>query len=63
MFIITLQLVNRVLWDLNQVPEFENNSIVVKLNGLLHTDDKLALKAITTQVLYIKNKYILSVFL
>lgn len=45
------QMIENALWKLYKKPTFAQNSILVRLNGLLHTDDKLSLKAITTQVI------------
>ncbi|KAK5648447.1 hypothetical protein RI129_003339 [Pyrocoelia pectoralis] len=42
-------LVNNILEELKD-ESFEKNAILVHLNGLIHTDDRLALKAITTQM-------------
>ncbi|KAB0803410.1 hypothetical protein PPYR_00380 [Photinus pyralis] len=42
-------LVKSILQEL-QNDSFEKNAILVCLNGLIHTDDRLALKAITTQM-------------
>ncbi|XP_077298234.1 origin recognition complex subunit 4 [Arctopsyche grandis] len=43
-------LLNSIIWELNNTSEFQTNSITINLNGLLHTDDKLALKSITSQM-------------
>ncbi|KAL9914635.1 origin recognition complex subunit 4 [Glossina fuscipes fuscipes] len=43
-------LINAVLTDLLNNPDFIQNTLVVHLNGYLHTDDKLALKSITIQM-------------
>ncbi|XP_050297559.1 origin recognition complex subunit 4 [Anthonomus grandis grandis] len=44
------KLVNSVLKQLEILKNFKQDSIVVKLHGLIHTDDRLALKAITFQM-------------
>lgn len=44
------KLVNNVLSELEELPHFKNNCVIVYLNGFLHTDDKLALVSITTQM-------------
>ncbi|XP_067630466.1 origin recognition complex subunit 4 [Eurosta solidaginis] len=43
-------LINAVLADLVALSYFQQNTILVHLNGNLHTDDKLALKSITVQM-------------
>uniref|UniRef100_A0A1B0GG68 Origin recognition complex subunit 4 n=1 Tax=Glossina morsitans morsitans TaxID=37546 RepID=A0A1B0GG68_GLOMM len=43
-------LINAVLTDLLNNADFIQNTLVVHLNGYLHTDDKLALKSITVQM-------------
>ncbi|CAD7014427.1 origin recognition complex subunit 4 [Ceratitis capitata] len=43
-------LINAVLADLISLSDFQQNTILVHLNGNLHTDDKLALKSITVQM-------------
>ncbi|XP_017469248.1 PREDICTED: origin recognition complex subunit 4 [Rhagoletis zephyria] len=43
-------LINAVLADLVPTADFQQNTILVHLNGNLHTDDKLALKSITVQM-------------
>ncbi|XP_072382654.1 origin recognition complex subunit 4 isoform X1 [Diabrotica undecimpunctata] len=43
-------MVNQILSELQSVSTFTKDSIVVKLHGLVHTDDKLALKSITYQM-------------
>ncbi|XP_054740362.1 origin recognition complex subunit 4 [Anastrepha obliqua] len=43
-------LINAVLADLVPSADFQQNTILVHLNGNLHTDDKLALKSITVQM-------------
>lgn len=47
---IFLQLLNIVLNELRNEKEFHNKAIVVELNGLVHTDDRLALKDATRQM-------------
>lgn len=41
---------NSVLKDLVNIDTFVSDSILVKLNGLIHTDDRLALKSATGQM-------------
>ncbi|XP_038217669.1 origin recognition complex subunit 4 [Zerene cesonia] len=43
-------LINSVLHQVSNEVDMENDVIVVKLNGLLHQDDKVALKSITAQM-------------
>nr|CAH7713286.1 unnamed protein product [Callosobruchus chinensis] len=43
-------LVNKVLEQLQQKETFQTDCILVKLNGLIHTDDRLALKSTTSQM-------------
>uniref|UniRef100_A0A1B0A7I8 Origin recognition complex subunit 4 n=1 Tax=Glossina pallidipes TaxID=7398 RepID=A0A1B0A7I8_GLOPL len=43
-------LINAVLTDLLNNADFIQNTLVIHLNGYLHTDDKLALKSITVQM-------------
>ncbi|XP_011204875.2 origin recognition complex subunit 4 [Bactrocera dorsalis] len=43
-------LINAVLSDLVPSTDFQQNTMLVHLNGNLHTDDKLALKSITVQM-------------
>lgn len=43
-------LVNSVLNELQSTECFKKDSIIVKLHGLIHTDDRLALKSITFQM-------------
>ncbi|XP_057655982.1 origin recognition complex subunit 4 [Diorhabda carinulata] len=43
-------IVLNVLEELQTKPLFLKDSMVVKLHGLIHTDDRLALKSITTQM-------------
>lgn len=39
-----------IFGDLLIKPEFRSNTLIVRLNGYLHTDDALALKSITKQM-------------
>ncbi|CAK1593208.1 unnamed protein product [Parnassius mnemosyne] len=43
-------LLNSVLHQLANELDLENDSLIIKLNGLLHQDDKVALKSITAQM-------------
>ncbi|XP_025833386.1 origin recognition complex subunit 4 [Agrilus planipennis] len=43
-------LVNNIIEELQNDISFEENCLLVRLNGLIHTDDKLALKSITIQM-------------
>nr|CAI5822511.1 unnamed protein product [Callosobruchus analis] len=43
-------LVNQVLERLQQKHNFQTDCILVKLNGLIHTDDRVALKSTTSQM-------------
>lgn len=43
-------MINNVLEELDNNFNLELNSIVIRLNGLIHTDDKLALKSCTIQM-------------
>ncbi|KAJ8681427.1 hypothetical protein QAD02_017214 [Eretmocerus hayati] len=43
-------LINSVLRELSTLENFEDNALIVNLNGLVHTDDKLALKDATRQM-------------
>lgn len=43
-------LVNSVIYSLLKAKDFHKNALIVHLNGLVHTDDRLALKAITVQM-------------
>ncbi|XP_028167581.1 origin recognition complex subunit 4 isoform X1 [Ostrinia furnacalis] len=43
-------LINSVLSQLSKEVDLENDAIIVKLNGLIHHDDKIALKSITAQM-------------
>lgn len=44
------QLINSALKELQRNKTFQEDCIVVKLHGLVHTDDRLALKSITFQM-------------
>lgn len=41
---------NSVLKQLQQTAEFSKKAVLVRLHGLIHTDDRLALKGITSQM-------------
>lgn len=43
-------LINFVLYQLEKDVDLLNDAIIVKLNGLIHHDDKIALKSITVQM-------------
>ncbi|KAL0809608.1 hypothetical protein ABMA28_011140 [Loxostege sticticalis] len=43
-------LINSVLNQLSKEVDLQNDAIIVKLNGLIHHDDKIALKSITAQM-------------
>ncbi|XP_068621996.1 origin recognition complex subunit 4 isoform X2 [Battus philenor] len=43
-------LINSVLHQLSSELDLKNDSLIVKLNGLLHQDDKVALRSITAQM-------------
>ncbi|XP_018350470.1 PREDICTED: origin recognition complex subunit 4 [Trachymyrmex septentrionalis] len=43
-------LVNSVLKELSALKSFKDNAIIVNLHGLVHTDDRLALKDLTRQM-------------
>ncbi|KAL1501355.1 hypothetical protein ABEB36_006689 [Hypothenemus hampei] len=43
-------LINKVLKELQLIKTFHSDCIIVKLHGLVHTDDRLALKSITFQM-------------
>ncbi|XP_016913628.1 origin recognition complex subunit 4 [Apis cerana] len=43
-------LINSVLKELSHVKSFKENALIVNLNGLVHTDDRLALKDTTRQM-------------
>ena len=45
-----MQLINSVLKELSSSKNFQDNAIIVNLNGLVHTDDRLALKDATRQM-------------
>jgi hypothetical protein len=45
-----LQLLNSVLSELKNGKEFHKQALVVELHGLMHTDDRLALKDATRQM-------------
>lgn len=45
-----MQLVNKVLQESYKEETCSQNALLVKLHGLIHTDDKLSLKSITTQM-------------
>lgn len=48
--LFTFQLVNSVLKELSALKSFKDNALIVNLNGLVHTDDRLALKDLTRQM-------------
>ncbi|KAJ8925772.1 hypothetical protein NQ315_009620 [Exocentrus adspersus] len=43
-------LIRDVMTELQTQESFSNNAILVKLHGLVHTDDRLALKSVTSQM-------------
>ncbi|XP_047038123.1 origin recognition complex subunit 4 [Helicoverpa zea] len=43
-------LINSVLHQIGQEVDLSNDAIIVRLNGLIHHDDKIALKSITAQM-------------
>ncbi|CAD0206590.1 unnamed protein product [Chrysodeixis includens] len=43
-------LINSVLQQISKEVDLSNDAIIVRLNGLIHSDDKLSLKAITAQM-------------
>ncbi|XP_014217384.1 origin recognition complex subunit 4, partial [Copidosoma floridanum] len=43
-------LINSVLRELSRSKNFQDNALIINLNGLVHTDDKLALKDATRQM-------------
>ncbi|XP_059062536.1 origin recognition complex subunit 4 [Achroia grisella] len=43
-------LINSVLHQLSKEVDIESDAIIVKLNGLIHHDDKISLKSITAQM-------------
>jgi hypothetical protein len=47
---VFLQLLNSVLSELKNGEAFHKQALVVELNGLMHTDDRLALKDATRQM-------------
>ena len=51
-FNIFSQLINCVLHQVGSEADLVNDAIIVKLNGLIHHDDKIALKSITAQVIF-----------
>lgn len=48
--VYNLQLIHSILLELIQNETFVSNTILVFLNGLIHTDDRLALKSTTKQM-------------
>lgn len=44
------QLVESVIQQLEETCESYSDSVIVRLNGYVHTDDRLALKGIATQL-------------
>lgn len=50
MIIIYVQLINSVLKELSSSTDFQENAVIVNLHGLVHTDDRLALKDATRQM-------------
>lgn len=44
------QVVNQVLSDLNSDPKCSGNFLLVRLNGWMHTDDRLAMLDIAAQL-------------
>lgn len=48
--IFYLQLLNSVLFELLQDNVFVSNTMIIFLNGLIHIDDRLALKSTTVQM-------------
>jgi origin recognition complex subunit 4 len=49
-YIFLLQLLHSVLSELKNEKAFHKKALVVELNGLMHTDDRLALKDATRQM-------------
>ncbi|XP_052754243.1 origin recognition complex subunit 4 isoform X2 [Galleria mellonella] len=47
---ILVWLINSVLYELSKEVDIASDAIVIKLNGLVHHDDKIALKSITAQM-------------
>lgn len=43
-------MINDVINELQSKSSFKKDSILVKLNGMIHTDDRLSLKSITSQM-------------
>ncbi|CAB3241820.1 unnamed protein product [Arctia plantaginis] len=43
-------LINSVLHQVSQEVDLSNDAIIIRLNGLIHHDDKIALKSITAQM-------------
>lgn len=41
-----------MLHQVGSEADLVNDAIIVKLNGLIHHDDKIALKSITAQVIF-----------
>ncbi|GBP89906.1 Origin recognition complex subunit 4 [Eumeta japonica] len=48
-------LINSVLHQLNGELDMENDTLVVKLSGVVHHEDSVALKSITAQVMQLEN--------
>lgn len=48
--VFPFQLIGSAIYELLSVPQFTKNSVLVHLNGLVHGDDKLALKSIASQM-------------
>lgn len=46
-----------MLHQVGSEADLVNDAIIVKLNGLIHHDDKIALKSITAQVIFYYFKY------
>lgn len=49
-YISFFQLINSVLKELSALKSFKDNALIVKLHGLVHTDDRIALKDTTRQM-------------
>lgn len=47
---ISFQLIESVIRDLERLPEFSKNGVVVRLHGFFQTDDRLAIQEITRQL-------------
>ena len=45
-----LQLINSVLEELECIPNFSKNSVVIKLHGFFQTDDRIAIQEISRQL-------------